>query len=85
MRSSKSRKSIRKCNSVQKFVPSELIHNSEHQERKWFHKHGKENHLCLSDEVMVKLRQYFNALDSRNCEFISSQDLEKPLIVFGLC
>lgn len=41
--------------------------------------------LCLSDELMLKLRQYFNALDSQGCQYISAKDLEKPLIVFGLC
>lgn len=68
-----------------KTLPAELIFNSEHNERKWFHKHGKDNFLCLSDKVMERLRHYFNALDSHKRMSISSEDLEEPLIVFGLC
>jgi Ca2+-binding EF-hand superfamily protein len=58
---------------------------SKFNERKWFSKHNKSNKLGLSDSLMAKLRQYFNALDLHGYDHISSEDLEDPLIVFGMC
>lgn len=67
------------------YLPPNLIYSSDFQERKWFHAHGKSKHLTLSDTMMAQLRIYFNALDSHKCQYIDGQDLEDPLIVFGLC
>lgn len=66
-------------------MPESMIYHNEYGRRKWFHLHGKTKHLGLSDELLARLRQYFNALDEKGVESIGSKELEDPLIAFGLC
>jgi len=53
--------------------------------KQWLRKHGKSNRIAFSNEMVDKLAKYFYSLDEDGSNTISANELEDPLILFGLC
>jgi Ca2+-binding EF-hand superfamily protein len=64
---------------------SNLVISEPYDQRRWLQRRGKESRLLFSDKMKDRLKKYFLSLDEDGSETISSNELEDPLILFGLC
>lgn len=53
--------------------------------RRWLKKHKKESNLIFSDSMLRHLHNYFESLDENGDGSIEPEELEDPLMLFGLC
>lgn len=64
---------------------SNLVVEEPFEQRKWLKRRGKADRLQFSDHMISKLKDYFSSLDQDSSASISSNELEDPLLLFGLC
>jgi Ca2+-binding EF-hand superfamily protein len=64
---------------------SNLVIEEPFVQRQWLKRRGKDDRLQFSDEMIRRLKDYFSSLDQDSSASISSNELEDPLLLFGLC
>jgi hypothetical protein len=56
-----------------------------YDQRQWLRKRGKTNRITFNEQMIDKLKHYFSSLDEDGSNSISPNELEDPLILFGIC
>ena len=66
------------------YKPSELIYQSNYNQRKWLRKTGKDKYIDFNEKQQAILKDCFNELDDDGSQAIGVDELEDPFMALGL-